>query len=105
MARAALSPESGAVVVGVGRTDFAICVGFVVESPGLRFCLALLVLLAITAQARERHRAEAFLGDLQSARLADAVSAVVETLERVVDLLQLDAFAVRQDEVDLAIAF
>src|SRR5208283_2892489 len=70
----------------------------------LRFRLALLVLLTIPAQARKRHRFEPFLGDLQPARLADAVGAFVETLERIVDLLELEALAVRQDEVDFAIA-
>src|ERR1039458_9776772 len=92
-----------ALVVSVGRTYFAVGIALVVESP-LRFRLALLVLLTIPAQARKWHRLEPFLGDLQPARLADAIGAVVKTLERVVDLLELDPFAVRQDEVDLAIA-
>src|SRR5450759_3899771 len=96
-------PVLGAVVVGVGRTCFAVGIGLGVESP-LRFRLALLVLRTIPAQARKRHRFEPFLGDLQSARLADAIGAIVDTPERVVDLLELDAFAVRQNEVDLAIA-
>src|SRR5277367_2941077 len=91
------------VVVGVGRTYFAVGIGLVIETP-LRFRLALLVLLTVAAQTRKRHRFEPLLGDLQSARLAHAVAAVVEPRERVVDLLELDAFAVRQDDVDLAIA-
>src|SRR5271166_3965740 len=94
----------GALVVGVGRTYLAIGIRLVVEST-LRFRFALLVLLTVPAQPRERHRFEALLADLQSARLADAVATVVEALERVVDLLELDAFAIRQDEVDFAIAF
>src|SRR5208283_3650264 len=88
----------GALVVGVGRADFAVGVALVVEA-ALRFGLALLVLLTIAAQARERHRFEAFFGDLQPARLADTVTAVVETLECVVDLLELNALAVGQDEI------
>src|SRR5271163_3410571 len=55
----------GALVVGVGRTYLAIGVGLVVEST-LRFRFALLVLLTVPAQPRERHRFEAFLADLQS---------------------------------------
>src|SRR3984957_13235614 len=94
-----------AVVVGVGRTYFAIGVGLVVGGSPLRFRFAFLVLLTIAAQARKRHRFEAFFGDLEPARLADAVGAFVHPLERIVDLFELDAFAIGQDEVDLAIAF
>ena len=52
---------------------------------------------------REGERFEPTLGDVGLAALADAVRALVDAGERVVDRLQLVAIAVGQDEVDLAI--
>ena len=88
--RSSTTIRLGVVVVGVGRTYFAVGVALVVESP-LRFRLALLVLLTIPAQARKWRRLEPLLGDLQSAGLADAVGTVVEALERVVEMCIRDS--------------
>src|SRR5713226_5866426 len=94
---------SDALVVSVGRANLSIGVALVVETL-LRLRLALLVLLAVAAKPRKRHRSKPLLGDLQAARLANPVVAFVQTLERVVNLLQLYPFAIGEDEIDFAIA-
>src|ERR1700691_4396834 len=91
------------ILVGVRRSDLAIGVALVVEA-ALRLGFALLVLLAVAAQPRKRHREQPLLGDLQPARFARPVGALVHPCEGVVDLLDLDPFAIRQDEVDFTVA-
>src|SRR5208282_6413336 len=97
-------PASSALFVGVGRAKLAISIALVVEA-ALTFGFALLLLLAVAAQACERHYFEAFFGNLESARLADAVGSLLDPLQRIIDLLDLYAFAVGENEVDLAVPF
>src|SRR5271156_3319627 len=99
-----LARRSGGFVVGVGGAELSIGVGLVVGDAALRFGFPFLVLPAVAAKGGKRHRGEAILGDLEAARFADPVVAGVEALERVVDLLQLDALAVGKDDIDFAIA-
>src|SRR5208337_4014268 len=95
--------ESGAFFFVVGGAQLAIDVALILETT-LSLGLALLVLLAIAAKPRERHRLHPFLANLESARLAHAVTALVQPLECVIDLFDFRAAAVGEDEIDLAVA-
>src|SRR5579885_2566985 len=68
---------SEVLFVGIGRAELAIGIAFILV-PALGFRLALLLLLAVAAQAGKRHRVEAFFGDFETAGLADAVASLVD---------------------------
>src|SRR5215469_8431507 len=95
--------RSAVLFVGVSRAELAISIALVFEA-ALRFGLTLLILLAIAAEARERHRAQTLFGNFEPARLAHPVGSIRDALEGIVDLLELNALAIGENEVDLSIA-
>src|SRR5580698_9044296 len=94
---------SHVLFIAIGRAELAIAAILAVEV-ALQFGLALAILLTVAAHARERQRFETLFTDFETARFADAIAAVTEPRQRVIDILDFGALAIRQDEVDLAIA-
>jgi hypothetical protein len=88
--------------VEVGRAETP--VGAVVLAAAILLRFGLPVGLTLHAEPGKRHRLQPPLGDLLLAALADPVGAVLDPIERILDRLQLPAVAVREDEVDLALA-
>src|ERR1700687_1829082 len=92
----------GILFVDVGGAELAIGT-FVFDAAR---CLGFLLMLglAVDTHARERQRRQTSGADLRLTALADAIGAGLDTFEGLLERLQLVTLAVRQNEIDLAIA-